>query len=733
MALHRLFRFLPALLRPAPLFGLAIIAIIWLGLAYLLKVDRANTLEAAVQRGGSLARLFEENTIRLFKGIDSTLLLLRVAYEENPDQFNLRHWAERTSFLGELTVQVALIGPDGYLKASTADYSGPPLNLGDREHFQAHVNAAADELFISKPVVGRASGKASLQLTRKLRRADGSFGGVIVASVDPGFVERFFHSINLGSQDGITLRGRDGVVRASHGVSMPDQYQGKIPKPLADALVRAPTGYFWGGGAFDGRNRLISYRVTGGYPLLITLGMDEEEILAAYERHRMIYIGVAALLTLLVLIAVAAGIHRQSSLEQTNLRFTTALENMTHGLCMFDGEKRLVVSNKRYADLYRLPPGLVKIGTPHQAIIDHRVANRIFANEEDAVTTPMHSDPSDRRSSDHVSTRVKELSDGRLVRIVRQPMEGEGWVAIHEDITERHQIEKQRDQMLMNENRRSAIETAISSFRERVEEVLAAVSNNASTMKSTAAALLDSSDQTTQHAKAALHESDEASANVAKVASSTEEMLTSIAEISRQLDQTKTIMSDAVAKAEATNDRYAGLTQAAQQIGDVIKLIQSIAGQTNLLALNATIEAARAGEAGRGFAVVASEVKLLAVQTAKATEEIARHIMAVQESTSGAVAAVHSIGESMQGVSARASSAADSILQQNEATSEIARNAANAARGTSMVVSVLGQVTEAATGTRAAAETMLSASGSVDASVGNLRREIETFLGKVVA
>ena len=161
-------------------------------------------------------------------------------------------------------------------------------------------------------------------------------------------------------------------------------------------------------------------------------------------------------------------------------------------------------------------------------------------------------------ASDRVSGRVKETADGRLIRVTRQPMEGDGWVAIHEDITERHHIEKQRDEMLAHESRRSAIESAISSFRDRVEQVLGTVSSSAHMMKSTATAMLGSSEQTTQHAEAALSESNQASANVAKVAGSTEELLTSIGEISRQLDETKTTLSNAVAKAEATNHRMSG-------------------------------------------------------------------------------------------------------------------------------------------------------------------------------
>jgi methyl-accepting chemotaxis protein len=458
---------------------------------------------------------------------------------------------------------------------------------------------------------------------------------------------------------------------------------------------------------------------------------DHHGALAAPEQRRAILLPVVVIFTLLELVAITASIRRQSSLEQTNLRFNTALKNMTHGLCMFDADKRLVIWNDRYANLYRLPSELLKVGATHEAIIAHRVMTGILKGEKSASALDKKLGSLQLHSSEKISSRIDELTDGRLIRVTRQPMLGGGWVATHEDITERHQLENQRDNMLAQENRRLFTENAITSFRERVEEMLGIVGKGTSAMKTTASALIVSSHETTQHAEGALRESNDASANVSMVASSAEELSGSIAEINLRLAQTTELVASAEAKAKASNGQYAGLAQAAERIGDVVKLIKNIAGQTNLLALNATIEAARAGEAGRGFAVVASEVKSLAVETAKATEEIARHILAVQDSTRSAVEAVHDIEDNMHEISTRASSAAASVLQQNVATTEISRNAVNAARGTSTVVSVLGKVSEAATGTRAAAETVLSASNSVDTSVGNLRAEIEGFLKKV--
>jgi methyl-accepting chemotaxis protein len=417
----------------------------------------------------------------------------------------------------------------------------------------------------------------------------------------------------------------------------------------------------------------------------------------------------------------------RGSLADKDLLFL-ALNNMTQGVVMFDSAGRMVVCNDRYVEMYSLSRAVVKPGCTLLDLINNRRAkgNADFDAEEyrSEILTAM--------ANGQTLSRIMESPDGRSISVVNRPIAGRPyWVGTHDDITERRQAERESAFLTEHERRRMMIETAIESFREGVDNVLRTVSDSASEMKSTAMALSASSGQTSARASSAVETSHEASANVSAAALAAEGLFGSIVDIGRQVDHAAELVELAVADADSTNEEIGRLTDAVQEIGNVVKLIRHIAGQTNLLALNATIEAARAGESGRGFAVVASEVKSLAVQTAQATEQIAGQIAAVQASTSGAVEAIRRNSERMQGINSYTSAVANSLEEQNNATGQISRNVSSAADGARVVVSALDEVTGAVNQTRNAADTVLAASASVEAAAVNLRQRVETFLRAV--
>jgi methyl-accepting chemotaxis protein len=400
---------------------------------------------------------------------------------------------------------------------------------------------------------------------------------------------------------------------------------------------------------------------------------------------------------------------------------------MTLGLSMFDGAARPVLCNMRYIEMSQLPPEDFREGMPLRELLINRAQPGTFAGDPDQYVADCLKQAAEGRTS----AKTFELRDGRTISLVFRPLASGGWVSTHADVTQQRAAEKERDSLRQREERRAAIDAAIASFRARVESMLMTVGQSAIAMKTAARSLLTASDRTLQRADGAMRGSNEASANVATAAAAAEELSASIKEISRQLVRTNEVVHSAAADATTTNNDIAALGRVAQRIGDVVKLIQNIAEQTNLLALNATIEAARAGEAGRGFAVVASEVKSLAVQTAKATEEVSREISSVQSFTGDAIAAIRAITQRMQEIHAHTSKVVGAVEEQESATGEISYNVASAAAGSKAVVAALGDVASGVTQTRSAAQTVLVASEEVENASAKLRTEVESFLSTV--
>jgi methyl-accepting chemotaxis protein len=281
--------------------------------------------------------------------------------------------------------------------------------------------------------------------------------------------------------------------------------------------------------------------------------------------------------------------------------------------------------------------------------------------------------------------------------------------------------------------RRAAMENIASDFERSVTGIVRSVSTAAAGMQTTAQSMTATASDASARAATVGAASESASNNVGTVAAAAEELSSSVTEISRQVARSSEIASKAVGDAERTNATVGALSTGAEKIGEVVKLIHSIAAQTNLLALNATIEAARAGESGRGFAVVASEVKALANQTAKATEEISAQVAAMQASTSEAVASIGGITETIAQMSEITISISSAVDQQGDATREIARNIQSVAAGSSEISAHIGGVTSAAAATGKAATDVLSNARELDNQSGMLRNAVDEFLVKVRA
>lgn len=441
----------------AIILGLCCVAALWFGTLTSLAIQRDQDTRGAIQNVENLARAYQDITINSLRAVDQTLLYVRASYEHDPDRFDPGLWSQSSPFLAGLAFQISIIGKDGYLRDSNIAGSDKPTYLGDREHFRVHAQHGTDALFISAPVVGRISGRWSVQLSRPIVGADGGFDGVVVASLDPGYLSRFYHAVDVGHDGAVVLVGFDGLIRAraASGITT-------IGGSLADGIVmrahaKAPSGHYTTVSWIDGIRRIYAYREIPGFPLIAIVGMGETEIMAGYNDNRRAYLVVAAVVTVLLLAVAAAIFRHQTRLERTReaLRDSKArhadkshlldvtLQNMAQGIVMTDANRVVLVANRRMAELYDLPYDMV-INAPYE---QRRMLRALWERGEYG---PPHGDFADwladfKRAGglgDAATPHEHHRPDGRWLEIRSRPLPDGGAVQTFTDITGRKRAEE---------------------------------------------------------------------------------------------------------------------------------------------------------------------------------------------------------------------------------------------------------------------------------------------------
>ena len=437
--------------------GALMLSVVILGTnAIILNGLRESTQRSVENHLSSLGIMLAEQTDRSFKILDLTLSIISdyVARQDvNDSQALQRKLAGQETHrwltdkkTGMMHVDaIALISAHGKLINFSRYWPIPEVDVSDRDYFQVMKAAPDLETFISKPFQSKATGIWMISLARRLNAPDGEFMGLVVGAVTLQYFEGFFRSISVDEGSEVALLREDGTLLARHPHS--SAIETIMPSLAPASRARMPTVGLTTS-PFDGQQRIVSARSLAQFPLRVAVSLTEESALRSWSTIAHLSNSIATgsvVMILFMAVLMTRWWHQQECLTEDlrcqNLRFNAALANMAGGLCMFNAEKRLVVCNDRYAKLYQLPSELLKVGTPHRAIIAHRVSHGILKGDTCDVAVEQKIAALSELPAYANSSRTDELTDGRLICVTRQSMADGGWVAMHDDVTEQRRSE----------------------------------------------------------------------------------------------------------------------------------------------------------------------------------------------------------------------------------------------------------------------------------------------------
>ena len=416
-------RLIQATMQTTTVLGLAALVIGNVTFAVYFDRQKQNDLAAARLNAGNLNTAFEQHIVGAIRNVDQALLVARAEYERDPAHFSVEQVAKRDYFPKELAIQLALIGPDGWMRGSNLQVSGA-VDLSDREHFRVHVENPNDELFISKPVLGRVSKLWTIQFTRKLRDAQGQFAGVLVASLDPRLLSGFYNSIDVGKFGAITLWGLDGVIRARSGMSSDVLGRTLSPPAVREAVAGVSSGTYESTSVVDGVTRLVSFRAIPGYPLVVSVALGMDELLSEYQQSKDSMFRLVLIMDAALLLIMGFGTIEKYRLNVTREKLSqkarvlsSTLANMQEGILMVDAQGRVVTINEQAMALLGLSSAHVTLPVDYARL-------PLMARE-------------DRLGGVLQGHREIELKKGQIIEVRTSPLAGGGFVKTLNDVSKR--------------------------------------------------------------------------------------------------------------------------------------------------------------------------------------------------------------------------------------------------------------------------------------------------------
>ena len=429
--------------RGSALLGLIIVGILWAGVGLMFHRDLQQDYASVVQRNENYALLFQENVLRSLGEIDKTLLYLRRRVEALKDTTDYQRIVKSTDVHSDIIVQVAIADSKGIARASNAVKElAKPIDISDREHFKFQVNNTSDTLFISTPVVGRASGKWSVQLTRRFLNKDGTFAGIVIASMDPAYFTSFYDQVNLGADTSVAMIGSDGVVRSEGGGAIAQLALGQDMSgtDLFKRLQNTSDGTFVEPRSTAEDSLVVSARRVSGYPLWVTVSTKERQIYQSAWSSLRRNVLIAAFLTALVLLALEKILRAEARAEQKARQLQLTLEHIGQGIMLVTPDRKIPIINQRCAELLLLPRNVIDSPPLLDELIKYEVGHDVsrmwsddrLATDDDALGSQ------DRQKT---STANFRRPDGAFIEVRKTRLPDGAFVQTFTDISKRQQAE----------------------------------------------------------------------------------------------------------------------------------------------------------------------------------------------------------------------------------------------------------------------------------------------------